>query len=125
MDLTGSDFHYNVFESFLSGRSLYAKEDDGGESNEMEAPSDQFRRIFKAQLLKDEAMAHRVTELLRDADSNVKFLVIAGNGHMKHYCGVPERVLRDTQKLSPSDTCLVISESTTAQSIDKPRADGA
>jgi uncharacterized iron-regulated protein/protein-L-isoaspartate O-methyltransferase len=120
MDLTGSDFHYNVFESFLSGRSMYKKsEQDGSVEAVADAPSDQFRRIFKAQLLKDEAMAHRVTELLQKSDENEKFLVIAGNGHMKHYCGVPERVLRDAPELSPADTCLVISESTTAKSLDK------
>jgi SAM-dependent methyltransferase/uncharacterized iron-regulated protein len=129
VDLNGSDFHYNVFESFLTGRSLYKKKiqqesnnEGGNDSNNIEPPSDQFRRIFKAQVLKDEAMAHRITQLLRksaeekkkDPDAtDDKFLVIAGNGHLKHYCGVPERVLRDMPEIA-NDTCLVISESTTS-----------
>jgi arsenite methyltransferase len=130
VDLKGSDFHYNVFESFLSGRSLYNpkhKHDDTDHVSVVEPPSDQFRSIFKAQVLKDEAMAHRIVQLMEqsscnntDADNShmdQKFLVIAGNGHMKHYCGVPERVLRDAPNLSPSDTCLVISESTTSQAL--------
>lgn len=127
VDLNGSDFHYNVFESFLSGRSLYnsrnREEDSDGSTFDAEPPSDQFRRIFKAQVLKDEAMAHRVVQLIQKSNKNgkgdnEKFLVIAGNGHMKHYCGVPERVLRDAH-LSPADTCLVISESTTSEALDQ------
>lgn len=136
VDLNGSDFHYNVFESFLSGRSLYGSgankgqqhDDDDPLVSSVEPPSDQFRRIFKAQVLKDEAMAHRVVQLLKessnnksenDVNKNEKFLVIAGNGHMKHYCGVPERVLRDAPNLSPDDTCLIISESTSSEVLDK------
>lgn len=111
VNLDGSDFHYNVFESFLSGRSIYKTDE----------PSDQFRKIFKAQVLKDEAMAYRVTELIRQNDSETddrdeKFLVIAGNGHLMHYCGVPERVLRENPEMA-ADTCLVISENTTSDSL--------
>lgn len=121
VNLEGSDFHYNVFESLLSGRSLYRGqiEDNslGNDGGDDEGPSDQFRKIFKAQILKDEAMAHRVNQLVKQSSAkgrkNDKFLVIAGNGHLLHYCGVPERVLRDNVDLTP-DTCLVISESTTS-----------
>eukprot|EP00536_Pseudo-nitzschia_multiseries_P008991 jgi/Psemu1/66787/estExt_Genemark1.C_2410033 len=137
VNLDSSEFHYNVFESLLSGRSIYDKGSDGednGESNsnsnsnkESRAndndnePSEQFRNIFKAQVLKDEAMAHRVTGLInqkKDATeaSNEKFLVIAGNGHLLHYCGVPERVLRDNPEIA-AETCLVISENTTSDSL--------
>ncbi|KAG7348360.1 arsenite S-adenosylmethyltransferase [Nitzschia inconspicua] len=129
VDLNGSEFHYNVFESFLSGRSLYnTKNTEGLEGSsllsQIEPPSDQFRKIFKAQVLKDEAMAHRVVELLKESSNNPqgdneKFLVIAGNGHLKHYCGVPERVLRDAPNLSLEDTCLIISESTTSEALDQ------
>jgi len=116
VNLHGSDFHYNVFESLLSGRSIYPDEND--EENE---PSDQFRKIFKAQVLKDEAMAHRVTGLIQKNENkeevdNEKFLVIAGNGHLLHYCGVPERVLRENPEMA-ADTCLVISENTTSDSL--------
>jgi SAM-dependent methyltransferase/uncharacterized iron-regulated protein len=154
--LQGSDVHYNVFESLLSGRSLYGTKDDNDDQNKNK-PSDQFRRIFPAQVLKDEAMAFKVTQLLQEgvqyqstppqhlvgsvssstplsddpnymansssgndaisisrhsgSTDNDKFLIIAGNGHVLHYTGVPERVLRDNPQLTPSDVCLVISQS--------------
>lgn len=135
MDLNGTPFHYNVFESLLSGRSLYRNQSNNdddessrSDTNDVEnthtdAPSDQFRRIFQAQVLKDEAMAHRVSDLIQASafasnskdggENDDKFLVIAGNGHLLHYTGVPERVLRDNPEMA-SDTCLVISESTSA-----------
>lgn len=108
----GTAFHYNVFESLLSGRSIYG---------DLE-PSDQFRRIFDAQVLKDVAMAHRVNQLIDETseESNDKYLVIAGNGHLLHYCGVPERVL-DAHPEIADDSCLVISESTEASSFDESR----
>jgi len=86
-----------------------------------DSPSDQFRNIFKAQVLKDEAMAHLVTGLIQNNNEeggvdNEKFLVIAGNGHLLHYCGVPERVLRENPELA-ADTCLVISENTTSATL--------
>ena len=122
VNLNGSDFHYNVFESLLSGRSIYNTDSsDENDDESADEPSDQFRKIFRAQVLKDEAMAHRVTRLIQnnkneeDAD-NEKFLVIAGNGHLLHYCGVPERVLRENPKMA-ADTCLVISENTTSESL--------
>jgi len=144
VNLESSDFHYNVFESLLSGRSIYGgsnsdnsdnnckgvagssgdNEDDQNQYDEGSAnePSDQFRKIFKAQVLKDEAMAHRVTGLIKkkkhetEEAPNEKFLVIAGNGHLLHYCGIPERVLRENPEIA-ADTCLVISENTTSDSI--------
>lgn len=131
VNLDGSDFHYNVFESLLSGRSIYGKNHSPDENGEATAdePSDQFRKIFKAQVLKDEAMAHRVTGLIQKNENepevrNEKFLVIAGNGHLLHYCGVPERVLRENPGMA-ADTCLVISENTTSNSIkgDNPGGD--
>jgi len=122
VNLDSSDFHYNVFESLLSGRSIYNNGSADGNEDEMaDEPSDQFRKIFKAQVLKDEAMAHRVTRLIQKNDDedeidNEKFLVIAGNGHLLHYCGVPERVLRENPEMA-ADTCLVISENTTSDSL--------
>ncbi len=122
VNLDSSDFHYNVFESLLSGRSIYQSKSSGESDDEsLSEPSDQFRKIFKAQVLKDEAMAHRVTELIRKQDNekdarDEKFLVIAGNGHLLHYCGVPERVLSENPEMA-ADTCLVISENTTSDSL--------
>ncbi len=108
-DFQGTSFHYNVFESLLSGRSIYG---------DMKS-SDQFRRIFDAQVLKDVAMAHKVNRLIDESPPGKedKFLVIAGNGHLLHYCGVPERVLKAHPELA-MDSCLVISESTDASTLD-------
>lgn len=126
VNLEGSDFHYNVFESLLSGRSLYSSQDPDlaegqGKHDDVHGPSDQFRRIFKAQILKDEAMAHKVNQLVNDSTAenrpNDKFLVIAGNGHLLHYCGVPERVFRDNSDLT-AESCLVISESTMSDDVE-------
>lgn len=122
VNLDSSDFHYNVFESLLSGRSIYnSNSSEDSEEEKADEPSDQFRNIFKAQVLKDEAMAHRVTGLIQNNENeeevhNEKFLVIAGNGHLLHYCGVPERVLRENPEMA-ADTCLVISENTTSESL--------
>jgi arsenite methyltransferase len=95
--LEGTEFHYNLFESMLSGRNLH----DGN------PPVDQFQRIFKAQLLKDIAMAHKISSLIRESDDEEeRFLVIAGNGHLSYYQGVPERVLAEHPHLI--DTCCLV-----------------
>jgi len=97
--LEGSDFHYNLFESMISGRNIH----DG------KPPKSKFQTIFKAQLLKEEAMAHKVNQLIRESDNeNDKFLVIAGNGHLSHYQGVPERVFSEHPELI-NQSCLVTS----------------
>eukprot|EP00545_Synedropsis_sp_CCMP1620_P003248 CAMPEP_0119027628 /NCGR_PEP_ID=MMETSP1176-20130426/37431_1 /TAXON_ID=265551 /ORGANISM="Synedropsis recta cf, Strain CCMP1620" /LENGTH=285 /DNA_ID=CAMNT_0006983585 /DNA_START=27 /DNA_END=881 /DNA_ORIENTATION=+ len=97
--LEGTEFHYNLFESMLSGRNIH----DGT------PPVDQFQRIFKAQLLKDIAMATKVNSLIRESeDEEEKFLVIAGNGHLSYYQGVPERVLAEHPELI-DQCCLVTS----------------
>jgi len=70
-------------------------------------PNDNYRKIFKAQLIKDEAMAHKVNTLLKD-NANDKFLVIAGKGHLQHNCGVPERVYRANPAIQ-DQASLVIS----------------
>jgi hypothetical protein len=56
--LVGSDDHYNMFEAMISGRDWYVEEP---------VPNQQFRPIFKAQLLKDEAMAFCVSKILNQA----------------------------------------------------------
>mmetsp|Transcript_22416 Transcript_22416/g.33889 ORF Transcript_22416/g.33889 Transcript_22416/m.33889 type:complete len:589 (+) Transcript_22416:95-1861(+) len=97
--LEGSDFHYNLFESMISGRNIH----DGT------PPKNQFQKIFKAQLLKEESMAHKISQLIHESeDENDKFLVIAGNGHLKHYQGVPERVFSEHPELI-NKSCLVTS----------------
>jgi len=97
--LEGNDFHYNLFESMFSGRNIH----DG------KPPQEQFQKIFKAQLLKDVAMAHKINSLIRESeDENDRFLVIAGNGHLSHYQGVPERVFAEHPELI-NQCCLVTS----------------
>lgn len=123
VSLEGSEFHYNVFESLLSGRSLYRGQFEESKSvvEDDDGPSDQFRKIYKAQVLKDEAMAYRINSLIKESHKkgmkDDKFLVIAGNGHFLHYCGVPERVLRENANLKP-ETCLVISESSSPDAFE-------
>jgi len=80
--LNGSDLHYNMFEAMISGRNMW---------DEKLKPNDNYRKIFKAQLIKDHAMAHKVSNLIKN-NAQDKFLVIAGKGHVQHNLGVPERV---------------------------------
>lgn len=51
-------------------------------------------------------MAHKVNELIKEKPDE-RYLVIAGFGHMKHYQGVPERVLAANKHLI-EDSCLVV-----------------
>jgi len=84
-------------------------------------PNDNYKKIFKAQLIKDIAMSHKVCELFETHETDdEKFLVIAGKGHMQHFNGVPERVyerfpaLKDDSMLivtHESDHCIDINES--------------
>jgi hypothetical protein len=52
----GSELHYSIFESMISGRDMF---------DENIKPNDQYRRIFKAQLLKDYAMAYQINKMLK------------------------------------------------------------
>lgn len=51
-------------------------------------------------------MAHRVNELIKEKPDE-RYLVIAGFGHMKHYQGVPERVLAANKNLM-EESCLIV-----------------
>lgn len=107
--LRGSNLHYNIFESLISGRSPYPKVNemsmDGHNDENASPPDDRFRGIFMAQVLKDVAMAHKINQLL-EQNKGDKILVIAGNGHVLHYCGVPERVLQAHPEIA-DETCVV------------------
>jgi uncharacterized iron-regulated protein len=117
--LKGSEFHFKVFSSLLSGKPIDVpvsesheptSADDRNLNPETSDSRQQFRRaIFVAQLLKDVAMSNKVNTII-DQYGNDKFLVIAGYGHMLHYCGVPERVLTVNQEMS-SQSCLIVSAS--------------
>lgn len=66
-------------------------------------------------------MAYKVNTLIKESSAlgrkDDKFLIIAGNGHLLHYCGVPERVLRENPGLK-SETCLIISEGASASEFE-------
>ena len=96
----GTELHYNMFESMISGRSMY----------EDIKPADNFRGMFKAQVIKDVAMAHKINTLL-EKNPDDRFLVIAGYGHMKHYQGVPERVFAKHPELVNDSMMIVAHES--------------
>lgn len=96
--LEGTLFHYIYFESLLTGRDMHAVK--------ATKPSDRFQKIFKAQLIKDVAMANRIRTLIQQEPPEDQFVVIAGNGHVQHYQGVPERVLDSLPHLIDK-TCLV------------------
>jgi hypothetical protein len=53
--LEGSDLHFNMFESMITGRNMH---------DENLQPNENFRKIFKAQLIKDVAMAHFTNKLI-------------------------------------------------------------
>lgn len=99
-ELMGNEFHYNIFESMITGRNMRTE----GSST---PPSDQFRGIYQAQLLKDVAMAHKINCLVEENPDD-RFLVLAGNGHVSHYQGVPERVLAKHVHMIPQ-SCLILS----------------
>jgi len=91
----GSENHYNFFESLISGRDMADS-----------PPSDRFRRIFPAQIIKDAAMAHIVVREARASERN-RLLVICGAGHCEYRFGVPERV--DEAEVVPKEQSCVIS----------------
>ena len=56
-------------------------------------------------------MAHKVNKLLKHDDDSQKYLVIAGKGHMQHFCGVPELVLAKNGHLKEDSSLVVSAES--------------
>lgn len=91
-----------MFESMISGRDMH---------NPELKPSDNFRKIFKAQLIKDISMSHKVCKLLDTDSDGHKYLVIAGKGHMQHNCGVPERVYEKYPHLKDDSILIVAHDS--------------
>jgi len=86
--LDGTEEHYSFFESLLTHRPLHAQPPL--------PPTDKFRRMFPAQLIKDAAMAHKVSRLLTPQGEGGadKALVVCGVGHSGYSHGVPERIER-------------------------------
>ena len=50
---------------------------------------DRYREFFRAQVIKDACMAHRVEKALKTFD---RVVVVLGLGHCEYGYGVPERV---------------------------------
>eukprot|EP00966_Prymnesium_polylepis_P330622 7386246-Prymnesium_polylepis.1 len=83
-DCAATDAHYSFFESLLTKRSVHGPA----------PPTQRFRKMFPAQVLKDAAMAHRVSELIATMPPADKVLVVTGVGHSGFSHGVPERIAR-------------------------------
>ncbi len=77
--IPGSEEHYNYFESLITGRNIILDP----------KPSENFRKIFPAQIFKDSVMACVVSKQISD---DAKVVVICGRGHCDFGFGVPERV---------------------------------
>jgi ubiquinone/menaquinone biosynthesis C-methylase UbiE len=90
--LTGSDSHYNFFESLMTGRNMHM--DPKGES-----ATDRFRaKMFPAQIIKDASMAWCAQNLLENLNvtGQDRMLLVCGIGHMLFSHGVPERILANS-----------------------------
>ena len=92
--LAASEAHYSFFESLLTGRSLH------GEA--ARPPADTYRKMFPAQVIKDAAMAHKVSMLVSTKPEADRFLVVCGIGHSGYSYGVPERIYAAHPALQPS-----------------------
>lgn len=79
----------------------------------------QVDRFMNAQLVWDETMAERLVEALQ-AQTEPRFLVAAGAGHVRYGWGIPNRVERDlpgTPALRA--VCISVEESTTAHELEE------
>ena len=125
--LDATDAHYDFFESLLTGRNRHA--------TPPMAPTDKFRKMFPAQVIKDAAMAHKVSQLLAGgagdsaAVPSDKVLVICGVGHSGYSHGVPERILRVLPWLQTHRQthmyrvwCLPVDPETELHSVEAVRA---
>ena len=96
------------------------------EIHQSKGNSSQFDRFFLAQILWDETMADRVTQLLR-ANPRTNLVVLAGQGHIVYGDGIPNRVARRmqrTQRRGFSQSLILLNppQEMTAKS-DRPIAD--
>jgi SAM-dependent methyltransferase len=94
--LRGTKEHRMLIKSMMRGIEIYTpvEDEEADEEDEMDDPESSLARLYQAQLLKDHAMGYQIAKLLLEHSSvNDRFLVIAGSGHLKHRCGVPECVV--------------------------------
>ena len=112
----GSENHYNLFESLISGRSLNKHNFRDSEDTNLEPPSDRYRQIFPAQVFKDSVMAGVVAKHVQESKSiEDKFFIICGSGHLEYGFGVPERL---DSVVSRKDTCSI-----TARQLEETEGD--
>ena len=55
-------------------------------------------------------MAYKINKMIKAETEEQKYLVIAGFGHLKHFCGVPERVLEKNPQLKDDSILIVAHE---------------
>lgn len=79
-----------MFESMITGRDMH---------NKQSPPTDQFMKMFPAQIIKDASMAYKVNELLKNSEADTTFYLICGSGHMQYGYGVPERIWAENAAL--------------------------
>ena len=108
----GSEEHYNYFESMISGRNMHDK---------AASPTDNFRKMFPAQVIKDASMAHRTVKLLEQEDesSKDKYLLLMGTGHMGYGFGVPERIFAKKPDMVDQSYMITVREPDHMLSLDK------
>jgi len=63
-----------------------------------EAELKDFSYFYQAQILRDEAMAESAQKFLTDNPES-KLVILAGNGHVRHKYGIPERLYRRNHEL--------------------------
>lgn len=106
--LRGPKEHKLLIQSLMNGSDLYSPVEINDDPEEIDGEEKPFDRLYQAQLLKDHAMAYKVTNIMLDQPSSDRYLVIAGYGHLKHRLGVPECVnqyLRQTAILGNDEKC--------------------
>ena len=80
--LRGPKEHKLLIQSLMNGSDLYSPVEINDDPEEIDGEEKPFDRLYQAQLLKDHAMAHKVTNIMLDQPSSDRYLVIAGYGHL-------------------------------------------
>ena len=64
-------------------------------------------------------MAYQINKLLKADCEEQKYLIIAGFGHLKHFCGVPERVFEKNPALKDDSILIVAHEAEDSLDLNK------
>jgi hypothetical protein len=103
----GSQAHYNVFESIISGRNMHNDS----------LPSNSVRDIFPMLLIKGASLANKINNILAECNENDTFFAICGIEHMAYGYGIPERIY-DSNKDLKNQTYLICSKQERSKIID-------